>query len=277
MKLYDEEELRMKNEKRRKMKNLILVGIIFSIVLIVLLMGGIYYLIYNPNKITIMINNKEDEEVENMIRTMADENGNTVIYFPIRKISGKFNYTSNNGDYGKNVEGTENCYIESEDEVAIFSENSNIIYKIDKTIQKENAEYEYEEVLIDKFIIKLDDTLYVDSEGLEKAFNLYIDINNKRKIINITTLNELVKSAEAKIKQNKGWSLDDKFVNKKAILKNMMVIVYEENRKKGVRFYSTKEERLGFQYDDITYIPSKELFLIKKDNKVGIIGSDRNC
>ena len=55
MKLYDEEELRIKNEKTKKTKNLILVSIILSVVLIVLLMGVIYYLIYNPNKINDVI------------------------------------------------------------------------------------------------------------------------------------------------------------------------------------------------------------------------------
>ena len=114
MKLYDEEELRIKNEKNKKMKNLILVSIILTVVLIVLLMGVIYYLIYNPNKITIRIDGIEDEKVEEMLITKNDYDGNTIVYFPIRKIASRFGYSSNNGDYKRNVENTENCYIESE-------------------------------------------------------------------------------------------------------------------------------------------------------------------
>ena len=275
MKLYDEEELRIKNEKNKKMKNLILVSIILTVVLIVLLMGVIYYLIYNPNKITIRIDGIEDEKVEEMLITKNDYDGNTIVYFPIRKIASRFGYSSNNGDYKRNVENTENCYIESENEVAIFTENMNTIYKIDKTIQKSNDDYEYEKVELENPIIKENDLLYVDIEGLEKAFNLYIDTNNKMKRISITTLNTLVSSAEKKITENKYGVLDEKFSNRKALLENMMVIESETEGKKGVIDFSNKNEILGFQYDDITYIPSNESFLIKKDDKVGIIGSDK--
>lgn len=275
MKLYDEEELRIKNEKSKKMKNLILVSIILTVVLIVLLMGVIYYLIYNPNKITINVNGKENEKIEEMIITKTSDDGNTIVYFPIRKISGEFGYSSNNGDYGRNVENVENCYVESEKEVAIFTEDSNIIYKIDKTTQRNLSEYEYEEIKIDNFVIKENDILYVDTEGLGEAFNLYINLNKKMKKINITTLSSRITTAESIVKNNKLGILDEKFANQKAILDNMIVIENEETRKKGVIDYSSKEEILGFQYDDLTYIPSKESFFIKKDEKVGIIGSDR--
>ena len=275
MKLYDEEELRIKNEKSKKMKNLILVSIILTVVLIVLLMGVIYYLIYNPNKITVQIDGTEDEKVEEMLITKSNYDGSTIIYFPIRKIASKFGYNSNNGDYERNVENTGNCYIESENEVTIFTENSNTLYKIDKTIQRSKDDYEYEEIVIENPVIKENDLLYVDIEGLRKAFNLYINTNKKMKKISITTLNTLITSAEKKIAENKYGILDEKFSNRKALLDNMMVIVSETESKKGVIDFSNKNEILGFQYDDITYIPSNESFLVKKDDKVGIIGSDK--
>ena len=276
MKLYDEEELRKKNEKNKKMRNLILVSIIFTVVLIVLLMGLIYYLIYNPNKITISLNGNESVKIEEMIITKKDDDGNTIVYYPIRDISGIFGYGSNNGDYGKNVENTENCYIESENEVAIFKENSNLIYKIDKSNDNNsNNDYKYEEVKIDNLVIKEKDKLYVDTEGLKKAFNLYININKRTKKINITSLDSFITSAESTIKSNKLGKLDEKFSNRKALLDNMMVIESESGGKKGVLSFDKKEEVLGFQYDDLTYIPSKESFLIKKDEKFGIIGKDK--
>ena len=226
MKLYDEEELRKKNEKSKRMKNMILVSIIFTIVLIVLLMGGIYYLVYNPNKITIIYNGAENEKIENMIKPKTDDNGDTAIYFPIRQIASIFGYNSGNGDYGRNVEGSDNCYVESENEVTIFTNNSNIIYKIDKTVQRNNTgtNYKYEEIKMQRLILKNEDELYVDLEGLEKAFNLYISTNSKMKKINITSLETLVKDAQNKITEKKLGELDDKFVNYKAILNNMIVI-----------------------------------------------------
>ena len=277
MKLYDEEELRKKNEKSKRMKNMILVSIIFTIVLIVLLMGGIYYLVYNPNKITIMYNGKENEKIENMIKTKSDDNGDTTIYFPIRQIASIFGYNSGNGDFGRNVEGLDNCYVESENEVTIFTNNSNIIYRIDKTVQENNTEtkYKYEEIKLKRVILKDKDVLYVDLEGLQETFNLYISTNSKMKKINITSLDTLIKNAQSKVTEKKLGKLDEKFVNYKAILNNMMVIESNEyDGKKGVRSLSSGEEILGFQYDEITYVPSKDSFLVKKDNKVGIIGSD---
>lgn len=276
MKLYDEEELRKKNEKSKKVKNLILVSIIFTVILIFLIIGAIYYLIYNPNKITINLNGKENEKIENIIITRtADDDGSTLVYFPIRQFASQFGYNSSNGDYGTNVENLENCYIESENEVAIFTENSNVIYKIDKTAQKNSGDTEYEEVRVDYPVIRENDVLYVDTEGLAKSFNLNINTNKKMKKINITTLDVLVTSATKTITDNKLGKLDEKFANQKAILDNMMVIESEYDGQKGVRNFSTKEEILGFQYDDITYIPSKEAFLVEKNNKVGIIGGDK--
>ena len=275
MKLYDEEELRKKNEKSRKMKNLILVSIILTVVLIILLMGVIYYLIYNPNKITIQINNIEDEKIEEMIITRNDYDGSTIVYFPIRSIASKFGYSSNNGDYGRNVENSENCYIESENEVAIFTENSNVIYKIDKTSQRNREDYDYEEIKLDNPIIKENDALYVDIYGLGKSFNLNIITNKKMKKISITTLDTLIALAEKTLTQNNYGNLDEKFANKKALLDNMIVVVAEGSSRKGVIDFTNKDEILGFQYDDITYIPSNESFLVSKDDKVGIVGKDR--
>ena len=275
MKLYDEEELRMKNEKSRRVKNLVLVSIIFTVILIFLIIGAIYYLIYNPNKITITVDGKESEAIENMIITKTADDGSTICYFPIRQIASNFGYNSNDGDYGRNVESAENCFIESENEVAIFTQDSNIIYKIDKTTKNNNTDSEYEEVHIENPVIRENDALYVDTEGLAKSFNFNINTNKKMKKINITKLDTLITAAEKKVKDNKLGKLDEKFVNRKAILDNMMVIESDYDGQKGVRNYSTREEILGFQYDDITYIPSKEAFLIEKNSKVGIIGSDR--
>ena len=63
MKLYDEEELRRKNEKSNKIRKLVAIGMFTTLVLIIALMGIIYYLIYNPNKITVYLSGKEDDVI----------------------------------------------------------------------------------------------------------------------------------------------------------------------------------------------------------------------
>ena len=275
MKLYDEEELRRKNEKSNKVRKLIIIGMFTTLVLIVALMGIIYYLIYNPNKITIYLSEKEDETLENNLTLIKSDDGkNQIMYFPIRKISSKFGYNSFNGDYSTNVEDKDTCYIENEKEVAIFSLDSNTLYKIDKTIQNYNTEYEYEEYKIENPIKQQNGELCVDLEGLAKGFNLSVAYSNKTKRITINKLDEYIDEASKYITQKKYGKLDEKFANQKALLDNMMIIETESNRLKGVRSYSEDKEILGAQYNDITYLPQKESFIVEKNSKVGIIGND---
>ncbi len=272
MKLYDEEELRKKNEKSKNVKKIILVSIIFTAILIVLTIVSIYYLIYNPNKITITVDGQESENIENMIIKKTTDDGDEAIFFPIRKVADEFGYKSSNGDYGTNVENLENCYVESDNEVVIFTQDSTTLYTIDKTVENNNVEYE--ELIIDTPVIRIDDSLYIDSYGFAKAFNVNIRIDNKKKKISITTLDRFIESAEEKVLDSELGSLDERFVNQKAILDNMMIISSDYDGQKGVINYSTKEEILGYQYDDITYIPTKKIFMVEKNGKVGIIDRD---
>lgn len=276
MKLYDEEELRKKNEKSNKIRKLIIIGMFTTLVLIIALMGVIYYLIYNPNKITVYLSEKENETLENSIILINSEDGKSqIMYFPIRKIASIFGYESFDGDYYANVEGNENCYIENEKEVAIFSLDSNTIYKIDKTLQNDNnKESEYEEYKIENPVKQQNGDLLVDLEGLKKGFNLSVSYSEKTKRITINKLDEYIDAASKYITQKKYGKLDEKFANQKALLDNMMIIESETNGLKGVRSYSEDKEILGAQYDDITYIPQKSSFIIERNSKVGIIGND---
>ena len=276
MKLYDEEELRKKNEKSNKIRKLIIIGMFTTLVLIIALMGVIYYLIYNPNKITVYLSEKENETLENSITLINSEDGKSqIMYFPIRKIASIFGYESFDGDYYANVEGNENCYIENEKEVAIFSLDSNTIYKIDKTLQNDNnKESEYEEYKIENPVKQQNGDLLVDLEGLKKGFNLSVSYSEKTKRITINKLDEYIDAASKYITQKKYGKLDEKFANQKALLDNMMIIESETNGLKGVRSYSEDKEILGAQYDDITYIPQKSSFIIERNSKVGIIGND---
>lgn len=276
MKLYDEEELRKKNEKNNKIRKLIIIGMFTTLVLIIALMGVIYYLIYNPNKITVYLSEKENETLENSIILINSEDGKSqIMYFPIRKIASIFGYESFDGDYYANVEGNENCYIENEKEVAIFSLDSNTIYKIDKTLQNDNnKESEYEEYKIENPVKQQNGDLLVDLEGLKKGFNLSVSYSEKTKRITINKLDEYIDAASKYITQKKYGKLDEKFANQKALLDNMMIIESETNGLKGVRSYSEDKEILGAQYDDITYIPQKSSFIIERNSKVGIIGND---
>lgn len=285
MALYDEEEMRIKNQKERKLRKKIILGIVLSMVLIVILMVVIFILIYNPNKITISMDNGtkyKSPQLEQYFITQTTEEGKTVIYSPIRDIASIFGYTSGTGEYTTNLQDQDSCYVESEDEIAIFKLDSNVIYKIDKSLNKNrtSSEYEYEDVHIEYPIKKIDNKLYVEQEGLKKAFNILMDYNDKRKRITIYTLPYMVSDAEKRVKekaynQDEEYELDKTFSNRKAILDNRVVIISKDDKLKGVYEYNTKREICSPQYADITYIPQKERFLVKNQyDKVGILSNE---
>lgn len=268
MALYDEEEIRKEKENSKKIGRYIAISIIIVLISIFVLIGIIYYLTFNPNKITIYLDGKQNIELEEVLEVVADADGTTTIYAPIRTIASKFGYTSSNGDYTTPSEDKSSCHVISEKEIAIFNVNSNVIYKIDKTIETT----EYEEVKIENDIIEKNGELHADEQGLEQGFNISISYNEQKKEIYIYTLDKVIETATSYAAKN-NYTLDESFVNQKAILDNMMVVI-NENELQGVIDFSTGKEILGIQYDEITYIPQKSVFLIKKNEKVGMISKD---
>lgn len=288
MNLYDEEEVRNQREKNRKIKKYIKISIIITIVFIIVLMGIIFYLIYNPNKITIRVNGREDESLESLLLPVVSEKDDTTsLYLPIRDLaafSKYWTYSSFNGDYVSRSEDEDSCYIRSENEIAIFRLNSSIIYKIDLEQQSNSTnDYNFEEVKVSNPVIKRDNKLYADLESIKEAFNLKLQYNEKSKTISITTLNSLLQEAQGIMDSNKNLysKMDNAFVNQKTLLDDMIVVEGTNNGSKGVIGITRNNngriklsEILGMQYEDIKYIPQKQLFIVKRNNKVGIMGTE---
>lgn len=270
MNLYDEEQRRKEKQRNERLKRIVTISIIFSIILIIALVIIIYYLIDNPNRVVVNLNGKESRALENIITVEESEDGtNSTIYAPIKEIAQYFGYQAFNGEYTIVSEDTDSCYVENEEEVAIFNLGSNIIYKIDKNAQDNGYEY----CKLDKEVFEKNGVLYTSSQGLEEAFNIYFNYNERKKTIDIYTVDTLVTNATAIATKYKYKGIDETLANKKAILEGMIVVT-SENDLYGVIDYNTGKELLGTQYDKITYIPHKSAFLINKNNKVGIISSE---
>lgn len=265
MVLYDEEELRKQKEKSRKIKNMIIIGIVLSVVLIIALIITISYLIYNPNKITVKLNGTESTKLEDMMSVKATNEG-TRMYFPIKDLAAYLGYKSNDGGYISDLENEDSCYVETENEIVIFTLDSSIIYKT------EINNSEYEAIDIENPIIKQENKLYIDVYGLESAFNMSIPtMDEKSKQLNIATLDNLFTTAKS-IAEKNNYEVDDTFVNQKAVLDNMIVVV-DSFEKYGV-IDGKAEKIIGTTYDKITYIPQKQAFLVERNGKVGIYGNN---
>lgn len=281
MGLYDGRTERQNSDKRDKMKKLILIAIISICLLICVIIGLIMYISVQPSSISIKVDGKVNNELLKLISIQTDESGaikldekgNPIIYAPIKKVAKYFGYDDNNGNFMNKSEDTNSCNVINENEVAIFTLDSNVIYKKDP----KNKESNYETYKIEEKVFKSENDLYTNKEGLELAFNIYIYYNSKTNSIDIYTLDYYIAyymtedaTTQKTPIQDLGYNvLDEIFVNQKAILDGMLVVkdeagIYGVIDASGTKVFST-------QYDSLTYIPESKSFLIQSDGKYGIM------
>ena len=288
MGLYDGRTERQKAEKREKMKKIILVSIIIVCLLIFVIIGLIMYISGQPSAVSIKIDGKTNNELLKLITIKTDESGaikldedgNPIIYAPIKKVAKYFGYDDSNGNYMTVSEDINSCNVKNVNEVSIFTLDSNVIYKKDLT----NEESNYETYKIDEEVFQSENELYTNKDGLEIAFNIYIYYNSKTNSIDIYTLDYYVSyyTTEDTITQTTpiqdlGYGgLDEVFVNQKAILDGM-IVVKDETGTYGV-IDSNGDKVFSTQYDSLTYIPESKSFLIQSDGKYGImsVGEENN-
>lgn len=276
MSLYDGYTDSKNSKDNKKLKQKILIAIFITLFLIVVLIIGIIYLAGKPKRLSLSLNGKNNSELLSLLDVQVDETGNIQIYAPIKQVASYFGYDANNGSYIEVSEDTNSCNVINEKEVAIFQLDSNIIYKLDLT--EENSEYEIAQ--IDEKVTQRNNELYTSLQGLEKAFNITIDYYQSQNIIIIYTLDQYVadlttekEDGTTEIQEYGYKQLDEKFVNQKAIIDNMLVVI-SDSGKYGVIDYTTGEKVLGTVYDSLTYIPQNNAFLVENQSKYGIISRE---
>lgn len=253
-------EITQKKDKSKKTATILLISIIIVFILIIVLVCIIAYL--KGNTLTVTLDGQANADIKEML--IFEEDG--TIYVPIRDIAKYLNYRSYNGDYTNKSEETNQCYIESDTEVATFSVNSNKIYKISST----TTDYEY--YYIDKPIKSINGKLYATTDGIEKAFNVSFVYNKDKKRVIIKTMDYIFDSYQDGI-LNYGYdSVSDKFDDKKAILNNL-AIVSNDRQEYGIFNVNTDEILLETKYDSISYIPTTGDFFVESNDKIGIISS----
>lgn len=259
MKLYDENKI----NNNKKIANIVLIFIILIFIAIISIL-----LIIITLKNNIFIAKIDGKQNDNLKSLLILEENNSKVYIPIKKIAGFLGYSSYNGDYKEPSEDVSKCYVKSENEVASFSLNSDIIYKI---IPNTDSNYEYFQ--IDEPVKAINGELYTTIDGIEKAFNVAILYNLKQKEFEIYTINHLSTTYSNNVINYGYTGIDEDFNNKKAILDNMLVV--KQNEKYGVISSSTGEIILEAKYDKIKYIRQTSDFLVTSNNKVGIMSKEK--
>ena len=258
MELYYEEE---EKTTSKKSKLPILIGV-FIIILILLTALILYFILYlKTSVLKVNIDGISKNDFGKIIEISETDNG-TEIYFPIRKVAKYFGYSDYSGDYLTKSEDTTKCYVDNNEEIAMFTLNSNSVILIrDGDLN--------EEVSIDKKIFEKDNELYTTEDGIEKAFNLVFEYNQEKNTINIYTLDYLVSaySTNLNLPEMGEQSINDK----KAILNGLLITINEDGNKCGVINVTTGKYVLETKYDSISYLPYLKQFLVSSNGKYGVM------
>lgn len=255
MELYEE-----KNKVKSKLP--IIIGICIGI-LVIITVAIIYVIIYLQNTvISIYLDGQKITNIEEILYIQETEDG-TKLYIPIRKIASYFNYEDYRGDYTNKSEDSTKCYVKNEFEIAMFTLDSNVLTKT-----RGNSDYEYIE--IKEKVFEKDGELYTTIEGVEKAFNVEIATDANMKQIQIYTMDYLIQYYASMLKLTE---YSTEFADKKAIFENM-IIIETENKQYGVVNVIDGKSILETKYEQISYLPITKDFLVKSNNKYGIISKD---
>lgn len=258
MELYEEVD----NKKKSKLPMIIGISLTVLIILIIVIIGTIIYL--KQSVMQIIVNGQNKNEIEKLLYIPEDDN--TKLYIPIRAIAKYLNYNDFRGDYKIKSEDSTKCYVKNENEIAMFTKDSD-------TLVKTRGDSDYEYVKLEEKVLEKDGELYTTPSGIEKAFNTLFEYNANKKNINIYTMDYLNKMYASKLKiDGETVKLSEEYSDQKAIFEGLIIVI--KNNIYGVVDVESGNPILEFKYEDIKYLPATSDFLVKSNNKYGVIGKD---
>ena len=266
-----EENFQNKDIKKKNSKALITTIVVAMVIVVILIIGILGYLYYiQESKLVLTLNNQVNEKVKGLL--LIEEDGS--IYLPIKQVASYFGYESFNGEYTDKSESQSKCYVQSENEVTNVALGSNKLYKLDLT--KNSQDYSY--VYAKDPIKSVNGVLYASAETAEEIFNISFNYSKDKNRIDIYTTPFLVEAYSKTVLDYGYAELSDVFANQKAILKEVLVV---SNKKENEQpLYGVLdldgETILEAKYDAIEYLPESGDFLVKSNNKVGIISKTRD-
>ena len=258
MELYQETE----NMKKSKLPMIIGICLAILIVIIIAIIVAIVYL--NGSVMKITINGQKNNNIEKILYIPEDDVNK--VYIPIRAIAKYFNYEDYRGDYKIKSEDSSKCYVKNENEIAMFTKDSDRLVD-----SRGDSDYEY--ITLDEKVFEKDGELYTTPDGIEKAFNVLFQLDISKKKINIFTMDYLNQYYATRLKiDGQTEELTKEYADKKAIFKNMIIVI--KNKQYGVVNAETGEAILENKYEEIKYLPATSDFLVKSNGKYGVLGSD---
>ena len=267
MNIIDESFAQKQKTKKDNTKLITRIVLAIIIIVVIAIIGiGIAMYYIQESQLKVYFNGQVSPEIKNLLQFDSDG----TIYVPIRDIATYFGYESYSGDYNDLSEDRSKCYIQSEDEVASFSLNSNTIYKLKLNSTSSTGE-NYEYFYLSKPIKATDGKLYMSQEGIPKAFNATFTYNKDTNRVYIYTMSYLIQTYTNSVLDYGYTGIEENFDNYKAVLNNMLVV--KKDNKFGVINPTTGETIIEPKYDGIEYLENTNNFLVKSNNKVGVLSN----
>lgn len=264
MNLLDEEMNKSKAKSSSK-KNMVLVLLILCIFILIILLAMISVLKgEQPVKEALFVNDVEITLNEGLLIT--DELGKK--YISLQLGAELVGYKYYNGEYGKNEEDKEKCYLENNNEAIGFEINSDKIYKIelDSNIEKQELK------LKNKVTKNNEGKLYISVEDFSSSLCILTNITEDGKQIQMRTTDYIAKLKEENIKMNNKYkSIDTQYKNLKTIYYNMFVV--SDGTNYGV-VDGDLETIIGTKYKNIVFDEYTQNFIGISGNKYGVLSKE---
>jgi len=258
---YIDPEYNEEDKNGSKVIKILIAGIILIFIVIIALVFAIMQL--KSNRFSAYIDGQGISITEDLF---IIENGK--VYVSIKDIAELLAYNYHSGEYKSYLEDENKCYVESKNETASFFLNSNKISKVAPGTQDD-----YDNYTISEPVKKINDKMYILSDGIEIAFNVVFEYNQEKNRIQIYTIPSLIQSWSPQIIAA-GYDLvsESDFNNNKTVLHGMFIV--KNNSGIGVINTAMKEVVVP-KYNKIEFVEStKEFFVTGAQNKVGILLSD---
>ena len=256
MELYDGE----KKAKEGRGKKIVAMSIVVLVILLVILLSVIVAINQSIDEaLKLSINNKSYKMPSNLIITQGDKT-----YIAISYLAGYVGYKPYNGGYREYTEDTNKGYVECENEIAIFSVGSNVIYKNNA---KDNLSFDAQTITAP--VLAYNNILYASMEDIGKIFNLQIYFRQADNTLVIYTTPYLINYYKEQVKQYGYDGLAEEFNTQKAVASNMLIV--EKDEKYGVISSADYSTLIGARYEKIVYLESTNEFIVTSEGKTGLI------
>lgn len=264
MDLFDNEELFKQEKKKVKKKGIIIISCIaVTIVLIIVVVCIMMYYQSLQWGITVdgasmALNNDTiitDPQTGKVFVSIADV---------APKVTG---YTYLHGSYGANSEDNDSGFVQCADEAVEFTANSNKINKI--LLKEDTTDNEYGYMYLTEKIKYANGKLYAFVDDLNPILNAKVTYNEQTNKITLAGTDYLYEAYQTSI-VNLGYSsIDNNFVNKKALASDMIVAKKDGGLIGIIRPDGT--EIAGPKYTSVKWLETTEEFLVENNDKYGII------